>query len=85
MSPRNPNRPSWTKAEPIEHGLIQSYIGPDLKVIDMRSFFGALVQDLERAHEEGRKDQQCARSISFRKPDDTFALPFGDLKISSLK
>ena len=25
-----------TKAEQIAHGLIQSYIGPDHKVIDMR-------------------------------------------------
>ena len=35
-----------TKAEQIAHGLIQSYIGPDHKVIDMPSFFGALVQAL---------------------------------------
>lgn len=42
-----------TKAEQIAHGLIQSYIGPDHKVIDMPSFFGALVAALRDAHEGG--------------------------------
>jgi len=44
-----------TKAEQIAHGLIQSYIGPDHKVIDMRSFFGALVAALRAAHALGQK------------------------------
>jgi hypothetical protein len=44
-----------TKAEQTAHGLIQSYIGPDHKVIDMRSFYSVLMQELERAHEEGLK------------------------------
>ena len=35
-----------TKAEQIAHSLIQSYIGPDHKVIEMRQFFCALVQAL---------------------------------------
>jgi hypothetical protein len=35
-----------TKAEQIAHGLSQSYIGPDHKVIDMQSFYSALVQGL---------------------------------------
>ena len=43
-----------TKAEQIAHGLIQSYIGPDHKVIVMPSFFGALVAALRAAHELGR-------------------------------
>ena len=32
-------------------------IGPDHKVIDMRSFFGALVTVLRAAHEQGSKDR----------------------------
>lgn len=46
-----------TKAEQIAHGLIQSYIGPDHKVIDMRGFFSALVSALREAHQEGAKGQ----------------------------
>jgi hypothetical protein len=45
-----------TKAKQIAHGLIQSYIGPDHKVIDMRSFFGALISALEEAHKSGRNE-----------------------------
>jgi hypothetical protein len=37
------------KAREIAHGLIQGYIGPDHKVIDMRAFFSALVQALRDA------------------------------------
>jgi hypothetical protein len=44
-----------TKSEQIAHGLIQSYIGPDHKVIDMPSFFGALVAALRAAHALGQK------------------------------
>jgi hypothetical protein len=43
-------------AQQIAHGLIQGYIGPDHKVMDMRAFFGALVQALEAAHQQGRRD-----------------------------
>jgi hypothetical protein len=43
-------------AQQIAHGLIQGYIGPDHKVIDMKVFFGALVQALEAAHQQGRTD-----------------------------
>ena len=42
-------------APQIAHGLIQGYIGPDHKVIDMKSFYVALVQALEAAHEQGKK------------------------------
>jgi hypothetical protein len=42
-----------TKSEHIAHGFIQSYIGPDHKVIDMRTFFDALVAALRAAHNEG--------------------------------
>jgi hypothetical protein len=37
------------KAREIAHGLIQGYIGPDHKVIDMKAFFSALVQALRDA------------------------------------
>ena len=33
-------------AQQIAHGLIQGYIGPDHRVIDMSSFYSALVQAL---------------------------------------
>ena len=32
------------KVRETAHGLIQVYIGPDHKVIDMKAFFSALVQ-----------------------------------------
>ena len=32
------------KVRETTHGLIQGYIGPDHKVIDMKAFFSALVQ-----------------------------------------
>jgi hypothetical protein len=44
-----------TKSEQIAHGLIQDYIGPDHRVIDMRSFFGALVAALRDAHALGQR------------------------------
>ena len=34
-------------AKQISNGLIQSYIGPDRRVVDMPSFYGTLVQPLE--------------------------------------
>jgi hypothetical protein len=37
------------KARETAHGLIQSYIGPDHKVIDMKAFYSALVQALREA------------------------------------
>jgi hypothetical protein len=46
-----------TKAGQIAHGLIQSYIGPDHKVIDMQRFLGELVAALRDAHEQGRSAQ----------------------------
>jgi hypothetical protein len=39
------------KARQTAHGLIQGYIGPDDKVIDMKAFFSALVQALKNARE----------------------------------
>jgi hypothetical protein len=42
-------------AKQIAHGLIQDYIGPDDRVMDMPSFYGALVQALQAAHQQGWK------------------------------
>lgn len=49
-------------AEKIAHGIIQGYIGPDHKVTDMGGFFGAIVQALLAAHQEGWND--CASASS---------------------
>jgi hypothetical protein len=40
------------KACEIAHGLIQGYIGPDHKAIDMKAFYAALVQALRGSTEE---------------------------------
>ncbi len=37
------------KARAKAHALIQGYLGPDHKVIDMKAFYSALVQALEDA------------------------------------
>jgi hypothetical protein len=46
------------EAQQIAHGLIQGYLGPDHKVIDMQSFYRALVEALLKAHHQGW--QECA-------------------------
>jgi hypothetical protein len=43
-------------AKQTAHGLIQSYIGPDHHVMDMPSFYGALVQALQTAHQNAEAD-----------------------------
>jgi hypothetical protein len=40
------------KARETAKGLIQGYIGPDHKVIDMKAFYPALVQTLRGASEK---------------------------------
>ncbi len=40
-------------ARAVAHGLIQGYIGPDHRVLDMPSFYSALVQALKAAREKG--------------------------------
>jgi hypothetical protein len=50
-------------AKQIANGLIQSYIGPDSRV-DMPSFYGALVQALQAAHQQGWKDRGEAESLT---------------------
>ena len=48
---------TYKEAEQIAHGLIQGYIGPDHQVMDMSSFYGALVQALQAAHQQGWNDR----------------------------
>ena len=42
---------------PIAHALIQSYLGPDQRVIDTERFFTALMQALHDAYALGWKDR----------------------------
>jgi hypothetical protein len=44
-----------SKARATVHALIQSYLGPDHKVIDMRAFCLALVQALKEARERSER------------------------------
>ena len=45
------------EAQQIAQGLIQAYIGPDHRVMDMASFYGALKQALQAAHHRGWNDR----------------------------
>ena len=45
-----------SEARQIAHGLVQGYIGPDHKVLDMPSFYSALTQALRAAREQGQVD-----------------------------
>jgi hypothetical protein len=42
---------------PIARGLIQDYLGPDHRVIDMDRFTTALMQALHDAYTQGWKDR----------------------------
>lgn len=44
------------EARTTAHGLIQGYIGPDHKVIDMPNFYSALVQAIRTARWRGQTD-----------------------------
>ena len=50
-------------AQQIAHGLIQGYIGPDHRVMDMQSLYRALVQALQAAHQQGWKDRAEAEAL----------------------
>jgi hypothetical protein len=52
------------EAKQIAHGLIQGYIGPDHRVMDMPSFFGAIVQALQVTHQQGWKDRKEAERLT---------------------
>ncbi len=56
---------SDARAQEIEHGLIQRYIGPDHKVIDMKAFFSALEEALRKA----RRSSEQQNRTQVRKPD----------------
>ena len=51
-------------AQEIAHGLIQGYIRPDHRVMDMQSFYSALVQALQAAHQQGWKDRGDAETLT---------------------
>lgn len=44
------------EAKATAHGLIQGYLGPDHKVTNMQGFYGALIQALIAAREQGQVD-----------------------------
>ncbi len=44
------------EARATAHGIIQSYLGPDHKVIKMQDFYGALVYALKTAREQGHAE-----------------------------
>ena len=52
------------EAQQIAQGLIQGYIGPDHRVMDMPSFYGALKQALQAAHQQGWKDRGEAEELT---------------------
>jgi hypothetical protein len=52
------------EAQQIAHGLIQAYVGPDHRVMDMPSFFGALVQALQTAHQQGWDDPRAETRVT---------------------
>jgi hypothetical protein len=51
------------EAGQIAHGLIKEYIGPDHRAMDMSSFYRALVQALQAAHQQGWKDRGEAAKV----------------------
>ena len=52
------------EAQQMAHGLIQGFIGPDQRVMDMPSFYGALVQALQEAHVKGWRDRSEAEKLA---------------------
>ena len=52
------------QAQQIAQGLIKSFVGPDHRIMDMPSFYGALVQALQAAHEQGWKDRGDAENLT---------------------
>jgi hypothetical protein len=44
------------EARATAQGIIQSYIGPDHRVIKMQDFYGGLVYALKTAREQGHAD-----------------------------
>lgn len=53
-------------AKKIAHGLIQGYIGPDHRVMDMPSFYSAIVQALQAAHHQGWNERAETEAVVTR-------------------
>jgi hypothetical protein len=51
------------EAGQIAHVLIQGYIGPDHRVMDLQSFCRALSQALLKAHQQGWRDRTEAEKL----------------------
>jgi hypothetical protein len=52
------------EAGQIAHGLIQGYVGPDHRVMDMQNFYRALAQALQQAHQQGWRDRAEAETLA---------------------
>jgi hypothetical protein len=52
------------EAEQIAHGLIQGYIGPDHRVMNMPNSYGARLQALQAAHKQGWNDRAEAEAVA---------------------
>ena len=52
-----------SQARATAHALIQGYLGPDHRVMDMPSFFRALVQALQATHQQGWTDRAQAEAL----------------------
>jgi hypothetical protein len=48
---------TYKEAQQIADRLIQNFIGPDYRVMDMCGFFESLVQALQQAHAQGWRDR----------------------------
>ncbi len=57
---------SLRDAQQIAHGLIQGYIGPDHRVIDMSSFYSALAQALQTIERPKAKYRDADNRVSHR-------------------
>jgi hypothetical protein len=52
------------EAGEIVRGIIQSYIGPDHRVMDMPSLYRVLVQALQAAHQQGWQNRANVENLS---------------------
>jgi hypothetical protein len=52
------------EAGQIVTGIIQSYIGPNHRIMDMQSFYRVLVQALHDAHQRGWQDRAEAEELT---------------------
>jgi hypothetical protein len=50
----------------IAHGLVQSYLGPDRRILNLRGFHLALVQALKAARMQGQDDSDALASGRYR-------------------